>query len=114
MHRLQIHRSGVDGIAIATRCADNRGERDDDIGIFGQVFDDPLVASVPIYKLKAGVRGQVKRTMLPVGQIVHRNDLKSCLQQMFAQNRTDIPGPAGYENLHFVRLPGMDMSSDMV
>ena len=74
------------GIAITCRCADERGQRNQNVGILDQLLHQAFVPTSPRYKIKAIVGAKMKRPLLAVHQIVDCGDPESRIEQMLAQD----------------------------
>ena len=107
--RLEIDRRGSMGIAIAQRRADERGQRNDHVLIRDHLPHQGGVTGVTADDLEGRVGAEMEEGRLAEHEAVdHGHPMAGC-QEPFAEDRTEVTGSAGDENLvtHLEDTPGV-------
>jgi hypothetical protein len=96
---------GRDRVLFAQRGSDQRGQRDDGIGLRQQLVQQALVARIAAHRIEARVAaagGELRRAAC---EVVEDGHLVPALQQRRHQHRADVSSSARYENMHMRPAP---------
>ena len=91
---------GGDGIGVAKRHADERGERDDQIRLGDERLDDGFLAAIAADDLEFLELAAVEQAVLVEIKIVEHGDFMPLGKQCWRENRAEITGAAGDEDFH--------------
>ena len=97
--RLEVDRRGGVGIAIAQRRADERGQRNDHVMIRDHLPHQGGVTGVTADDLEGRVGAEMEEGRLAEHEAVDHGHPVAGRQEPFAEDRTEVTGSAGDENL---------------
>ena len=93
---------GGNGVGVAERHADERGERNDQIRPGDERLDNGLVPAIAADNLEFFELAAVEQAVLVEIKIVEHRDFMSLREERGRENRAEITGAAGDEDFHVV------------